>query len=276
MVAQVTYQESPLSETLTLLATHSPYLVVKTETEGDGWRTARDLFDDSAFLADSLKAIVEQYDNHDMKIAASFFLLRYTWMVGVGIVGAYMAGSRVPRLTLDSVALQFEKAGYPTAVAFVDPTCAVLESDPRADDPSCHLVDHDHTLQAFLRTTLESHCADLIAALRPHTPLGQRAMWGLATDRHAQLFLMVSKLLGTPTRAANETAAMATGAKPRFSKRTTIQELCIDDKDSPELLVKASSCCLSYKLPGSHYCSTCPLITDEERIAKIRTYRASA
>jgi hypothetical protein len=276
MIATVPVTLSPVAETLALLAAQSPYMKVKSQKDSGMWLTAREFLNAPAFLSACLDKVVGAHDSTDRKIAGSFFLLRYTWMVGIGIVGCYLASNRVPMLTLDTLAFQFEEGGgggYPTAVAFLDPTCTVLASDPRARESGCTVVALQEALQDALRTSLESYCAALITALRPHCTLNARTLWGLATDRHAQIFLLACELLGTPARGEQEILALVNGKKTFFSPLTSAIE--VDLGDHKHWIVNASSCCLSYKLPDEHYCSTCPLLSLEERLARFRAKHQS-
>lgn len=266
MIVTDTITQSPITETLALLAAQSPYMKVQSQTDSGNWLTAREFMGASAFLSACLDKVAATNNTTDLKIAGSFFLLRYTWMVGVGIIGCYLAANRVPCLTLDTVAFRFGEDGYPAAVAFLNPTCALLPTDPRISDPQSHIVANSTALQDAVRTSLESYCAALITALRPHTPLNARTLWGLATDRHAQIFLLACELLGDPGRGEQEISALVSGKNTLFSPRTSALE--IDLGDHRHWMVNASACCLSYKLSGGHYCTTCPLLSVEERIAR--------
>lgn len=272
MMATQTEVRSPVAETLALLAAQSPYMKVQSQTDSGTWLTARELLGASAFLSACLDKVAAGYNSRDLKIAGSFFLLRYTWMVGVGVIGCYLAANRVPCLTLDNVAFRFGEDGYPAAVAFLNPKCVLLPNDPRAHDPYCQIVESPTALQAAARTSLESYCAALITALRPHTPLNARTLWGLATDRHAQIFLLACELLGDPTRGAREVTALSAGNKSLFLPTTSTIEINLGDHS--HWMVNASACCLSYKLPGAHYCNTCPLLSIEERMVRFRTSHA--
>jgi ferric iron reductase protein FhuF len=273
MIVTDTPTLSPVAETLALLATRSPYMTVQSETDEGQWLTARQFLNAPVFLSACLDKVAAGYNNRDLKIAGSFFLLRYTWMVGVGVIGCYLAANRVPSLTLDNVALRFGEDGYPSAVAFLNPCCAVLPDDPRAYEPGCRIVPSLSALQDAVRTSLESYCAALITAMRPHTPLNARTLWGLATDRHAQICLLGCELLGDPTRGEREVTALTNSKPSLFSPRTSSIE--VDFGDHSHWMVNASACCLSYKLPGNHYCNTCPLLSMEERIARFHADHAS-
>jgi hypothetical protein len=266
MIATETATLAPVAETLALLAARSPYMTVQSQTDSGTWLTARELLGAPAFLSACLDKVAATHESRDLKIAGSFFLLRYTWMVGVGVIGCYLAANRVPCLTLDTVAFRFGADGYPSAVAFLNPICAGLANDPRA--PECHILPTQSALQEAVRTSLESYCAALITALRPHTPLNARTLWGLATDRHAQIFLLACELLGDPTRGATEISALVSGKNSLFSRHTSALEVELGDHS--HWMVNASACCLSYKLSGGHYCNTCPLLSIEERIARFR------
>lgn len=268
MIATKLAPLSPITETLTVLAERSPYMTVQSQIDNGNWLTARQLLNAPAFLSACLDKVAAHYNTQDLKIAGSFFLLRYTWMVGVGVIGCYLAANRVPTLTLDHLAFRFDEDGYPARVAFLNPICVVLSTDPRADEEGCQVVSDQTDLQNAVRTSLESYCAALITAIRPHTPLNTRTLWGLATDRHAQVFLLASELLGDPTRGEKEVTALVNGKNTLFSSRTGAIE--IDLGDHSHWMVNASACCLSYKLPDNHYCSTCPLLSLEERLARFR------
>ncbi len=249
------------------LTARSPYVGLTTHVEGAGWQSASQLLGDPPSIDHYLTMVAAATRTTDRKIAVSFFLQGYLWGVAGGIAGAYLRAGRVPLAPLEGVWMRFDPSGNPAMVAFTTPEVALLPDDPAASHPNAVVVADAAALQTTFRTILQSHCAALITALRPHTTLPAQSLWRLATDRCAGVIIFLCQLLGVPERAEAIVTALVSSPTSSFTPTTGVA--CYTLQGVPQWILRRSGCCLVYKLPGSPYCTTCPLLSEAERVARL-------
>ena len=187
------------------------------------------------------------------RIQGLFFLIGYGWTTLTPVVFAYLFGDRLPRISDRSVSVWLD-GGEGGAVAF----------DADATVPGPVGLDRLHD-------EIVGHIAPLVDALHARTPLGRRALWLNVADTVAGAFEHAGEVLGDPARAERE-ARLLFGRRgsPLRSPRITFADF--EHRGQHKTLVSRGSCCLSYQIPNSGYCMSCPLIDETERADRVRAW----
>ena len=177
-------------------------------------------------------------------------------------LGAFLAERRVPCLDPGHTGVDWAGGDVPGRLT----TCGAFTA--LADDPAAHLAGwlaaDDDALAASLHAALVDGVAPLVAALARHGPLGERVLWLSASDTIAGGMLWLGELLGREGLAAREAERLLrTPGSPLGSTRGAIRTYTCDDA-SRTVHVRAS-CCLSWRLDGGSWCSTCPVLDEPAR-----------
>lgn len=147
----------------------------------------------------------------------------------------------------------FVKAdGITFSVAITD---AVLPGP--VDDPF-ELVD------AFATHWIDGHLRSVVDAVRATTTIGEALVWGsvAATVSSNFVFLDWWERSDLSRRLA---AVVLERGNPSLAAHCSMHDLEVDGRIG--LRSDRRACCLAIKIPNGHVCPTCPMVTEEERIA---------
>jgi ferric iron reductase protein FhuF len=237
----------------------SPYFAATvgrdTRLRADGWVTTEQLVSpDAAHLAALLQRYGDHWGTSDRRIQGSFALIGYAWSVLAPVVAAYLADGRVPRISDGRVAVWLDP-GEDGAVAL-----------------SGIVVDGE-ALRDALHDEVVDHMRPVVAAFRAETPLGSRVLWLITADMIAGAFQLAGEALGQEDRAIAE-AKLVLGrpSSPLRSPRISFRRY--EHLGDHRTLAVRASCCLSYRLDGSGYCMSCPLLAEPERIERVNAWIA--
>ena len=177
-------------------------------------------------------------------------------------LGAYLAERRVPCLDPAHTTVDWDGGDVPGRLT----TCGAFTA--LAGDPAAHLAariaDDDDALAASLHASLVEAVAPLVAALARHGPLRERVLWLSASDTIAGGILWLGELLGREDVAAHDAERLLRApGSPLASPRSAIRTYTCGDA-SRTVHVRAS-CCLSWRLDGGTWCSTCPVLDEPAR-----------
>ncbi|MEW6635974.1 MAG: IucA/IucC family C-terminal-domain containing protein [Actinomycetota bacterium] len=264
---------APLAATLGRLAARSGAggldLSARPDTTGgDGWVTPSDLAS-NAGLMEELLLRLGAGEEAGYRAYAGTSLFRYClWRVLVPAVAAFLTERRVPDLRPESVALRFGEKGYPEDLAFLSPGFAALPDDPDAGHPDVRTVCSEEKMLAFVGDRLaEGHARALIPALRGlRVRRGARALWGAAVDVVAEAFMYVGRELGCQEEALGFAEQMLSGGSPLSGPANYY---LLEHGGEAEMTRVRNTCCLYYKVADGP-CFTCPRITHEERLRRMR------
>jgi hypothetical protein len=261
-----------LAATLTRVAAMDPYMATSLldQPAAGWWRVSDLLAAPERWLEAELDQISLQYGVPDRKTAAIFFMGSYAWYVGAAALGCYLPEQRLPSLAADRVAIQFAAAasGGRMQVALLDPGFVALSGDPEAG-AAASLAGDAQELRTLLRTRIEDHMRAMIELLSAHTRLGRRAQWNLVADACAELCLRLGQHMGRQEHACAEGLAIVKAAdSPMRTSKTAYLTLAEGERCATFRL--RGSCCMYYKTPAGANCATCPLLSGEEREARLR------
>lgn len=271
--AQVLVLDRPLRDTLTRLATlyeYAPDVVIEVPNEPD-WIGAESLFTlDSSHLRQMLAASAAAVGTTRRDVAASLLFHRYSWSVAGIAVAAYLTHQRLPDLCISNLAIRLDGQGQPDRYALRSGRFWAEATDSAAAHPDAMVVAAGTLDLPRLRGELELHFAPVIDAMRAHAPLGKRAMWLALADNGAWWLDELGKRLQRPGSRAAEIKRLTQGADSRLRGGTRLIEVEADGRR--QSFVIRGSCCLSYKLPATERCATCPLLKPAEQLERLQAY----
>ena len=181
-------------------------------------------------------------------------------------LGAFLADRRVPCLDPGHTAMDWDGGDRPGRLT----TCGMFTALP--GDPAAHLASRvaadDDALAATLHAALVEAVAPLVDAIARRGPIRERVLWLSASDTIAGGLLWLGELLGKEDLAAGEAGRLLRmPGSPLASPRGAIRTYTCDDA-SRTVHVRAS-CCLSWRLDGGTWCSTCPVLDEPARARQI-------
>jgi hypothetical protein len=271
-MSDVTHAHS-LASTFETLGALSSYLKVRVEQpEGEGWLPATNLSDSATSYHATLRArIGARYSTTDRHFIAMTLFSNAMWQVVVAGFASYLVARRVPDLRRANIALHWDEHGWAETLALASGRFAALPDDPAIGHPDLDVLPDRDTLRGRL---IEHLVGDFLPPLVDHlsaiSPLGQRVLWSVVADRCAGTIIWLCEELGLQSICRAEVDALLQ-AVPHGNK-TGI--LTIDHNGQQHMFLRRGTCCLSYKTPAHDYCSTCPLLPEDERVRRLRDYMA--
>lgn len=262
----------PLRTTLNRLAAVCADLPLTVGVPAEpGWLSAAAVFaPNSAHLPTMLAAAATAYQTTRRDVPASFLFHRYNWMVSGAAIGAYLIDRRLPDLDLANVAIHLDEQGQGDRIALVSGRFWAAADDPSAADPEAMLDPAATIGLGRVRQELERHFEPVIDAMRARAPLGKRAMWLSLADNLAWCLVEFSQRLQRPgcREAELNELLQAPGSRLRGGTRL----LRLEANGTEHAFIERGSCCLSYKLPESERCATCPLLKPEQRFERLHRF----
>jgi hypothetical protein len=240
-----------------------------------GWALSARFTEDGPVVAELLSqdgARIEEYYGRPPRpdVGATLALHRYAWPVCVLFTVPAFLTRRVPRLTVDDVAVNLA-AGR---IAVRPRSFACLPGDPAASLPGAVVVPDEDALRAEVRAAAAEHLGPVLGVFGPRMRRRGRSLWGMVTDELVEGLWYVGNLLGEERRAIEELGRMLPGATLPLPGAASFREL---PGPGGEALTTRDrvSCCLAYTLAENSTCVTCPRTCDTERIAKLTALQAA-
>jgi Ferric iron reductase FhuF-like transporter len=227
------------------------------QPEGDGWVRADSLLEPgSPLLAERLRRFGERIAAPSPAVAASLLLESWAGLLaGVGF-GCLLGAGVAPDLAAAGVSLRFRPGEVPDLVALHDGLDAL---DVGA-------------LGRVAGGLLDGHLGPLVDRLGElRVRRGPRALWGLVAGCCANALVEAAQASGHPAERVRALlddlfAPPSSPLAGRVPGPPRLLEVPVDGK--VRLLRKRLSCCLLYAQPGCEPCATCPMLSDEESVAR--------
>jgi hypothetical protein len=264
----------PLASTVEGITAINEYLNVQLAPPvGDGWVTVEELIADRSPLREELLArIRRRYHTDDRHFVAMTFFGATIWQVVVASIASYLTARRVPQLNPANVMLRWDADGWADTVAIVNARFAALPDDPAADHVDVTIVaDRDALRARLVEYIVSDYVPALIDVTSATSPLGKHALWSVVADRCVGTIVWLAPQLNLTATCGTEVRALLQA----WPRKTRTNILAVEHAGRQELFLERSSCCLSYKVPEHGYCSTCPLVSREERVHRLRKYMAN-
>lgn len=242
--------------------------------DGPGWVDGARLAHDPAALRGWLEgeaARIQDGCGRQVRpdVVASRALHGYLWSACLLISGPWFLAGRVPRLRLEDVWLGPDAA---LRVAVPD-SYACLPGDPEAGEAeagwaeageaagggaAAQVLAGAEALRADLRRAVADHAGPLLAALRPYTRRGERALWGMVGDDLISGLWHLGTALGDEAHGAAMATLLLPGPKPPFPAGADFRPLPGGEQDGRRLTRTRAGCCLYYTIDPQDVCGTCP------------------
>lgn len=236
---------------------------------GDGWIASDELMDASSGPFGSLLAqIGERAKTGDRKIIAAAFAARLGWSSVVALAPLLLAG-KLPKLRPDGYSLQFSPQTLFTAIALEQADWSVSSKVP--ENESCQklvCLKQIQPLYPELSEGLHRQITPVVEALYDWSRFSRRGAWGQIYASWGSVFKMVADYTGQSGEILPYLHGFFSGPMDHPAMAPDFYSLA--PPDDAHIFHRRASCCLYYRLPQGSLCASCPLETDENRLAANR------
>jgi ferric iron reductase protein FhuF len=262
---------SPIAQDFEWLNTQSEYLNVKMGTpEGTDWYAPRQLMQPaSPQLETILDRIVADTGVNDRQFLATNFISAYSWQMTAVGVSCFLAKRRVPDFSVENILVHFNDHSHHDGLAFVGGRFYALSDDPEATHPCAVVVEDVNALREIFRSQIEAHMSGIEDVLKARTRMDKRGLWGIVADRLCGMVIYVAEQLGQQALCPHEVGALVQVPGSPLKGKTGL--MMMEYNGRSKMFLQRGSCCQYYKVPPENsYCSTCPLLSLEERERRLR------
>ena len=237
---------------------------------GIGWITGADLrMASEGPFNDLLSHIGDRLHTADRRTIAAAFALRYGWSAGMAIAPCVL-GDCVPTITLDNVSFKFGDNTLFERVALHHPTGVMLYPGGGAPHPLIQWLPSHHALLRWLRTNLVQQAQPIVETLYEWSRFARKGLWGMITSSWGSQFMQI----------CGEIDAQHSGLQyvvPFFAGTDVVAQMQpffypVTYNHVTHLYHRRATCCRYYLLPQGHYCASCPLISQAERLQLNQTW----
>jgi hypothetical protein len=266
--------EHPILDTIGRLNRLALHIPIKGDPAADGpWIAGPALSaPDDPPLRHVMEGLTRQGFGADRRAAAASFMLRFGWSSGYAI-GAYMLHQRVP--DLDGMALRFhERYMFLNGVRAGCHIFSALPGDRASAHPDCQPVDGPEALATSLFDELYRHAAPVVRALHAWSGFSERALWAMVTSSWSAQFANLGEALGREADALAQAQHLFHTAEATL-RRALPEVYLVESQGRAGICHRRAACCLYFKAPGAHYCASCPLLPEPDRLVSIRHWIAT-
>lgn len=266
------YGQHPLVQTMRRTSTLGPYfdLPVRSPDEA-GWIEATTLMAGAdAALRDMVMAYGrDRWDTRLPHVAGSAFLIAYLTRVVWPVVGQYVLQRRVPKITLDNLALHQDGQRI-VGTALNHPFFAALPGDVAAAHPDAEVVPDQAALYARLKEWLFDDNLDaVIPALRRSARASARVSQNAVAASFAQAFHRLCYQVEDLESVVREAHTFFSDPTSPLYGQVTLEVL--EHQGRRGLFARRYGCCLWWRSPkASDYCSNCILVPWERQDQRFR------
>lgn len=232
---------------------------------GPGWIEGADLRDASSGpFNELLLRIGVRANTADRRTIAASFAVRYGWASAMAIA-PYLRHGCVPDIALENVAFKFKESTFLECTAIHEARGFMIEAASGAGHPTIDAVDSQHALLRSLRAALMDQAWPVVEALHAWAGFSRRGTWGMLTSSWVAHFTgffdgkdqrELLPLIEQFFEGDDIVALM----QPRLHAVTY--------RDVTHLYQRRASCCRWYLLPQGELCTSCPLVSQEDRLER--------
>lgn len=231
-------------------------------------------------LLSIFKASPQYEQTQNLRVAASLWNKRYSWTPLPDVLALMTYTGLGLDASLNNVSFVFKESEL-QALWFHDLSRTVIYPErspfPIPKDCSVKTVNSVDQLHQFVFTGLfKNHLAVIIERIHALTKLSKKTMWGNAVNASDGLFedlqdYASSEAIQTDYSTLFEQpySVVMPGRNPLYNLLRTEQ---LDEPGLPPEVTFRATCCLITLIPPDHKkCGNCPLMTPEERLARLRS-----
>jgi hypothetical protein len=238
---------------------------------GPGWIAGEDLRDAGAGpFHDLLLRIGACARTTDRRTIAASFAMRFGWASAMAI-GGYLRDRRVPDVALANTSFLFRPSTFFERAVLHEPSGWCLAGEDDADGTLIGVPDLA-ALRRALRATLADQATPVVEALYRWSGFARRGTWGMLTSAWVSQFTTFGEPRD-PDAWQAELDAFFAGNDLVSAMRPRVH--VVDVSGTTHLFQRRASCCRLYLVPGGELCASCPLVGDDERLARNRAWLAS-
>jgi ferric iron reductase protein FhuF len=233
---------------------------------GPGWIAGSELQVASVGpLNELLRRIGERLQTADRRTIAASFALRYGWSSAMAIA-PYLKYACVPDISLENISLKFRESTFFERTAIYEARGVMVADDRRATHPTITPVADRQQLLRSLRCSLMTQAIPVVDALYEWSGFARRATWGMLTSSWAAHLTS----LGGETRDQRPAWPVL---RDFFAGDDLVAKMqpklhAVTYLDVTHLYQRRASCCRIYLLPQMELCASCPLVPQEQRLAR--------
>ena len=229
---------------------------------GSGWIDGTALADpQNSLFQQLLQQIGATINTNNKRVIAASFALRYGWSSGAPL-HYFMNHGTVMDLSLDNISLQFCRSGLYQHYSFHS-----------AD--SLHKQDvintQDETQITAMAEQLYSQATQIVEALHSWSRFSRRAIWAMIVSSWSSQCVRMAESIWKNRNAGYVMAEKMLQYRPELYRNKPIF-YSLQYNTEQRLFQKRHACCLYYLGPDRSFCTSCPLIDDEERSARSYNY----
>ncbi len=231
---------------------------------GVGWIAGNDLRDaQSGPFHELLLRIGERAQTTDRRTVAGSFALRYGWASAI-LIAPYLRYHCVPDISLDNVSFKFKRSTFFERTALYEARGTVVASDARAGHHSLSTVPDDEALLRELRSALMTQAKPVVEALHEWSGFARNGIWGMLTSSWAAQFTALCENRTDQRAMLPVIESLFVGNDAVAKMRPRMRE--VPCGEAVPLYQRRASCCRWYLLPQGELCTSCPLVSDAERV----------
>lgn len=249
----------------------SIYSAIQVEvgvSDTTGWLTFENLWQ-APHHQELLARLRTRYQMSDKHFLAASLLNQYNWLPITAAIGSYYLDQRMPDITPENLLWQFDEQGFVERIGLREGRFYALPTDAEAEAAGC-IMPTLSDLQDVFHLSLNAHMQIVVEALRASSGIGKRALWGMVADRIGGLVIYIAELMEREELCESEVQAWVGVEGSQLRGKTGV--IWMEHHEHPHPFLQRSACCLSYKVPEYGYCSTCPLLSEEERKERLRQH----
>ena len=266
----------PLAETLAHLpvaydGSGEPSVRIGPPSSTGVWFAAQGLLGrQSGLIDDALAEIGEAYGAKARDVQAAYYFGAYAWYVVGAALAPYLIANRVPDISPANM-WATTTSGRVSRIVLRHGRFACLPDDPAADHPDAAVFADAGALLTHCRTEIESHLGALIGMMRVRRiPWGPRAMWAMVSDYAVEITIGTLGPGATDDALAEILTPLVQNDRSPMNARSWFYRVEGDHQGA--FFCDRNGCCLTYKIPGTEKCGSCPLRPKAERIELMRDY----
>jgi ferric iron reductase protein FhuF len=267
---------SSLAEAYEHLQTiHPNWFVVMGKPTGPGWLCGVDLINPGQEpLCHLFNALGAQWQTADRRTLVASFALRYGWSAGVAIA-PFLLCRLVPNVTLENISIKFAGPYHLfERVALHRAEGMIFSTEYSQNLGTLHIASSLHQLRQSLRQTLIQQATPIVEALHQWSRFSIRALWGMITSSWGSQFVQIMQQIGAQEAGLTEAERFFDGHDMVAQMRPHFYP--VTHQQGTRIFHRRSACCRYYLIPHGGYCASCPLIPEEESIARNRQWMTAA